>query len=86
MATIQEKIIEIINENVVNDEIRSEQVDTELSKLGMDSLTFIRIVVALEEAFEIEVPDEYLLMTEMNTVSKMVNIVAEALTTKEIVK
>lgn len=55
------------------------QVDDDLSQLGMDSLKFISIVVTLEENFDIEVPDEYLLMTEMNTVRKMVKIVSEAL-------
>ena len=44
----------------------------------MDSITFIRIVVELEETFNIEIPDEFLLIPEMNTVEKMMNIVLAA--------
>ena len=42
------------------------------------SITFIRIVVELEETFNIEIPDEFLLIPEMNTVEKMMNIVLAA--------
>ena len=42
----------------------------------MDSITFIRVVVALEEAFDIEIPDEKLLLTEMNTISKMTEVIS----------
>ena len=78
MVNIQEKILEIINDTIENG-VSKNQVDDDLSQLGMDSLKFISIVVTLEENFDIEVPDEYLLMTEMNTVRKMVKIVSEAL-------
>ncbi len=78
MENIQEKILEIINDTIENG-VSKNQVDDDLSQLGMDSLKFISIVVTLEENFDIEVPDEYLLMTEMNTVRKMVKIVSEAL-------
>ena len=40
----------------------------------MDSITFIQIVVALEEEFECEIPDEKLLITEMDTVQKMLDV------------
>ena len=72
-------ILSIINENIENTEITTEQADEDLSLLGMDSIIFIRIVVALEEAFEIEVPDEYLLITEMGTANKILNVVLAAL-------
>ena len=78
MENIQEKILEISNDKIENG-VSKNQVDDDLSQLGMDSLKFISIVVTLEENFDIEVPDEYLLMTEMNTVRKMVKIVSEAL-------
>ena len=78
MENIQEKILEIINDTIENG-VSENQVDDDLLQLGMDSLKFISIVVTLEENFDIEVSDEYLLMTEMNTVRKMVKIVSEAL-------
>lgn len=79
MDNIQSKILEIINENIDNVEVSFDQTDDDLSQLGMDSITFIRIVVAFEELFEIEVPDEKLLITEMNTINKMIDVVSTAL-------
>jgi len=60
----------------------SEYLDTDLSVSGLDSIMFISIVVALEEAFEIEVPDEKLLITEMNTINKMLDVVSAAIESK----
>ena len=45
----------------------------------MDSIVFIRVIVAFEEAFDIEIPDEYLLITEMNTLSKMTDVISTVL-------
>lgn len=73
-----ESILEVVNTNIENTEITVDQADDDLSQLGMDSITFIRIVIALEETFEIEVPDEKLLITEMGTVSKMLEVVLAA--------
>lgn len=70
-----ESILEIVKANVKNLEISLEQSDDDLSLLGMSSISFISIVVALEEAFEIEIPDEKLLITEMNTLNKMLEVV-----------
>lgn len=78
MENIQEKILEIINDTIENP-VSENQVDEDLSLLGMDSLKFISIVVTLEENFDMEVPDEYLLMTELNTVRKLVKVVSETL-------
>ncbi len=79
MANIQEKILKIINSNIEDVKIQSDQADEDLSLIGMDSIKFISIVVALEEAFEIEVPDEKLLITEMGTLNKMIGVVSTAL-------
>lgn len=59
--------------------INSTQLDDDLAELGMDSITFIHIIVALEELFEIEIPDEKLLITEMSTIRKMVEVIATAI-------
>lgn len=77
MNNICKTIIEIVNNNIQETEIMTDQIDRDLSELGMDSISFIRIVVALEEIFNIEIPDEYLLFTAMNTVVKMVDVVTE---------
>ena len=73
------KVLQIINANIENTEITFGQTEDDLSALGMDSITFIRVIVALEEAFDIEIPDEYLLITEMNTLSKMMEVISAVL-------
>ena len=50
--------------------------------LGMDSLTFISIVVEVESVFGIEVPDEVLLMEEWQTVEKIVGIIEKEVQSK----
>ena len=80
--TILEKVLEILNTNIENNVITPEQTEEDLSSLGLDSITFIRVIVALEEAFDIEFPDEKLLITEMNTVSKMSSVIAAVMDEK----
>ena len=73
---ILDKVLKVLNTNLENTEITFEQTEDDLSALGMDSIAFIRVVVALEEAFDIEIPDEKLLLTEMNTISKMTEVIS----------
>lgn len=73
------KVLQIFNANIENTEITFGQTEDDLFALGMDSITFIRVIVALEEAFDIEIPDEYLLLTEMNTLSKMTDVISAVL-------
>lgn len=70
----KEKILEIVNANIVNVAVNAEQYDADLSERGMDSIRFIQIIVSLEEEFECEVPDSKLLLTEMNTVNKIYDV------------
>lgn len=74
-----DKVLQIINCNMENTELSAKQIEEDLSILGMDSIAFIHIVVALEEEFDIEIPDEYLLLTETNTISKIAEVISAAL-------
>lgn len=68
------KVIEIIN-GIINDtEITTEQLNEDLYEFGMDSMMFIEVVVSLEEEFDCEIPDSKLLISEMNTVNKIYNV------------
>lgn len=68
------KVVEILNSNIENAEITSDKLDANLSELGMESIAFIQIIVALEETFECEIPDSKLLITEMDTVEKIMAV------------
>ena len=67
-------LLSIVNSNIKNITITSENMTQNLSALGMESIGFIQIIVAIEEEFECEIPDSKLLITEMDTVEKMMNV------------
>lgn len=68
-----DKILEIINDNVET-KVTVEQFDEDLVELGIDSISFIHIIVAIEEYFDYEIPDSLLSFSEMNTVNKILNM------------
>jgi phosphopantetheine attachment domain protein len=59
-----------------NSPILSNQLEEDLSLLGMDSIIFISVVIALEEEFDIEIPDEKLSLNEMNTIAKIMDVIS----------
>lgn len=72
----KEKILDVVNTNLESETgiVTTKQYDDDLTELGMDSIHFIQIIVSLEEVFECEIPDSKLLLTEMNTVNKMFEV------------
>lgn len=80
---ISEKVLDIIKTNI-GIEIYPWQFDEDLNVIGIDSISFIQIVVALEDNFEIEIPDEKLLLEEMGTFNKITMVVASALNARVI--
>jgi len=69
-------VINVINKSEKLN-LSANQLEDNLSELGMDSITFIQIIVGLEEAFNCEIPDSKLLITEMDTVQKMYDVLRE---------
>ncbi|MEB3192184.1 MAG: acyl carrier protein [Snowella sp.] len=73
---IFEKVKAIV---VTNLEVEPDAVKPEASfanDLGADSLDTVELVMALEEAFDIEIPDE--VAEQIDTVGKAVDHIAEA--------
>ena len=72
-ADILTKVSEIISENL------SEQfpfpITVDCSFPDIDSITFITIVVALENEFDFEFDDEMLLLTKFPTIKQMIEYV-----------
>lgn len=69
-----DRIIEIINTKVENVKVSKEQIEDDLIELGIDSINFISMIVAIEEEYECEIPDEKLIISEMNTVKKITDV------------
>lgn len=67
------EILDIVQMQLDNYNIGVEQKDDDLAEYGLNSIIFIRIIVTIEEAFSCEIPDSKLIMSEMNTVGKIIN-------------
>ena len=81
---IKQEVIELISELFEDkgfDIDILEYVDL-IDDLGMDSITFISIVVEVEAYFNIEVPDDMLLMDNFKKVDNIVNIIVNELDSK----
>ena len=51
-----------------------------IADIGMDSITFIWIVIAIETKFNITIPDEKLLMDNFERIEDIVTIIEQELT------
>lgn len=71
----QEKILEIIKENLgmqISNEIT---LSTNLSNAGIDSIASIKMIVALESEFEFEFDDEMILISKYPTIKSLIDYV-----------
>lgn len=58
MSDVQSKIVAIVAEQLGVDESKCTNEASFIDDLGADSLDTVELVMALEEAFETEIPDE----------------------------
>ena len=75
---IFDKVKKIVVEQL---DVEADEVKPEASfanDLGADSLDTVELVMALEEAFDIEIPDE--VAEQIDTVEKAVNHIEKAIT------
>ena len=66
-----ENMIREIMHEIVSEQAGAAGKNDDLRELGLDSVAFIQMVVALEDASGKEVDDEYLLLDSMNTIEKI---------------
>lgn len=66
-----EELIRSMLTEVVGEQAGKAGKQDDLRELGMDSVAFIKLVVALEEAADKEIGDDYLLLDAMNTIEKI---------------
>ena len=77
MSTVEERVKKIVVEQLG---VKEEEVSTESSfvdDLGADSLDTVELVMALEEEFETEIPDEE--AEKITTVQQATNFINEHL-------
>ena len=70
MNQITRKIKEILSV-VLECDLSQQSDEADLILLGLDSIHFIQMIIALEDALNKRIPDEYLQIDAMNTVKKI---------------
>ena len=76
MEEIQAKIVQIIGEQLGKDESEISMSSNFIEDLDADSLDTVELVMALEEEFEVDIPDEA--AEKISTVQSAVDFIAEA--------
>lgn len=72
----ENEIREILSKIIQNGEaIKNIGVDDSLQAIGMNSIAFIKVVVEIENEFNIEFPDNKLSITEAGTIRDLCDIV-----------
>ena len=51
--------------------------------LGYESLSFVQLIIELEEAFDIVIPDDLILMNSFDTIGQIHDIISNLLKNKE---
>lgn len=75
LTDIQKRAFEVIILNLKEKSLDNVSFDTDFSSVGLDSITFITTIVALEGEFDFEFDDEMLLITKFPTIRSMVEYV-----------
>jgi acyl carrier protein len=75
MSDILERVRKIVIEHLDADPEKVTEKASFIDDLGADSLDNVELVMALEEAFDIEIPDE--VAEKIDTVEKAVDHIAE---------
>ena len=75
MEEIQAKIVQIISEQLGKDESDISMNSNFIEDLDADSLDTVELVMALEEEFEIDIPDEA--AEKITTVQSAVDFITE---------
>lgn len=77
---IKNKLIQILTEIFSNSIIDMNILDFVdlIDDLGMDSITFITIVVEVENAFDIIVPDDRLVIENFRTLNDIIQVIESA--------
>ena len=82
---IKEKVLEILSHLFQTSGVDTdvlEYVDL-IDDLGMDSVNFISLIVELEVEFDIQIPDEWLLIDKFRECSSILSAVEELIVKKE---
>ena len=71
------EVIQIVDEIVEEANVNGDMLTQDLREVGMDSIAFVKVIIEIEDRYDIEIPDKYLKIQDMNTIEKMVAVLEE---------
>lgn len=78
MGSIEEKVVEILKDNCNVKDIEVKKLrEISFNDLGINSLNFIKIIVELEDAFDIEFDDEQINYGLLNNLRDLIDLIQE---------
>lgn len=72
------EIKEIISKVLESEDVKNIDERADLSEAGMDSLNFIEVLIALEEYYEVTIPEEFFGVHKMHSVYDISKLLEEA--------
>lgn len=85
LCTIED-VIELINHLPREALHLSEVSDVDFRTLGMDSISYIHLIVALEEKYNVEIPEDYLKLNGIGSAHEAVALINRLLKEQETVQ
>ena len=76
ICEIEQKIFEIIKKNIANEKM---DILANLTDLGINSITFVKILIAIENEYDFEFDDDDLNFENFKTVSTLAKYVEDRL-------
>lgn len=71
------KIINIVKKHIsYQKKFDESMINEDLTKFGLNSINFVDMIVAIEKTFNCEVPDSKLIITEMNSINKIYDVLS----------
>lgn len=71
---VVEDILKVIKEIIENDDINLNQ---SLKEIGCNSITFVKLVVQIEEIYNIEFDDDVLMVDKFSSVDSLVKYIVQ---------
>ena len=63
--------LRVINQNILGTNLEDADFNKNLEELGYDSLSFIELILAIEEKFLVKVPDDFLVFSKIKTLKDL---------------
>lgn len=84
MKSIEEKLLEILKNNSKVENLEARDLnEITFNEMGVNSLNFIKIIVELEEAFNIEFDDEQINYGLLNNIHDLIVLIKEKMDQKD---